>query len=167
MQSRPIAESDFPAVLQLNAESVRFLSPLDGAGLERLHRQSPLHRVLESEGRVLAFLIALQQGADYGSPNYRWFAARHDRFLYVDRVVVSAAFQGQGAGARLYRELFEHALRHDFPLVCCEFDLEPPNPGSAAFHSRFGFAEVARQTVGTGAKLVSLQIALPPFARGD
>jgi predicted GNAT superfamily acetyltransferase len=166
MKTRPIARSDFPEVLRLNAESVHFLSPLDGGGLANLQQQSPFHRVLESEGQVVAFLIALEQGADYGSPNYRWFAARYEYFLYVDRVVVSSSFQGRGAGALLYRQLFEYAAEHDMPMVCCEFDVAPPNPGSAAFHARFGFAEVARQTIANGAKVVSLQIAHAPFSHG-
>ena len=166
MKTRPIDTSDFTEVLRLNAESVHYLSPLDGAGLAGLQRQSPLHLVLESEGQVVAFIIALEQGADYGSPNYRWFAERYARFLYVDRVVVSSGFQGRGAGALLYRELFEYAAESDYPIVCCEFDVQPPNPGSAAFHARFGFSEVARQTIANGAKVVSLQIASAPFRPG-
>ena len=34
------------------------------------------------------FAIVLREGADYGSPNYRWFSDRHERFTYLDRMVV-------------------------------------------------------------------------------
>jgi len=36
-----------------------------------------------------ALLISFDQAADYDSPNFLWFRARFDRFVDVDRVVVS------------------------------------------------------------------------------
>src|SRR5579862_5914074 len=36
-----------------------------------------------------AFLIALAERAPADAPNYRWFAARFERFVYIDRVVVA------------------------------------------------------------------------------
>ena len=164
MKSRPISAADVAEVLNLNHESVHYLSPLSHDGLENLLDQAPLHRLLESDGHVLAFIIVLQQDADYGSVNYRWFAQRYPRFLYVDRVVVSRRRQAQGAGSVLYREVFDFARKHGFPCVACEYDVQPPNPGSARFHARFGFAEVGRQPVANGSKTVSLQMALAPFA---
>ena len=163
MQTRPISDADFAAVLDLNHESVHYLSPLSRDGLEQLLEQAPLHRVLESDGQVLAFIIVLQQGARYGSVNYQWFAQRYPSFLYVDRVVVSRTRQARGAGSVLYREVFSFARQHAFPCVACEYDVQPPNPGSARFHARFGFAEVGRQAVANGCKTVSLQLARAPF----
>ena len=57
----------------------------------------------------------------------------------------------------LYRELFAFAQRNSVPPITCEYDVEPPNPGSARFHARFGFKEVGRQVVAGGRKVVSLQ----------
>lgn len=122
-----------------------------------LDGQAALHRVVEDEGFVTAFLLALREGAAYDSVNYRWFAERYPRFLYVDRVVVSKQRKSRGAGALLYRELFSFAVDQGLPLVACEVDLEPPNPDSLRFHARFGFTEVGQQLVAGGAKRVSLQ----------
>ncbi len=155
---RPARPNDFPEILALNAESVHFLSPLDADGLARLDAQAVLHRVVELDGKVAAFLLVLREGSDYASPNYRWFAGHFDTFLYVDRVVVSTAYQGRGLGARLYDDLFAFARSHGFARITCEFDLLPPNPGSAKFHARYGFREVATQWLG-GGKQVSLQVA--------
>ena len=116
-------------------------------------------RVVDLEGAVAAFMIVFREGASYDSPNYRYFAAREDRFLYVDRIVVAAAHQGEGWGSALYRELFQHARERGVPRVTCEVDIVPPNEGSHRFHARYGFREIGRQWVADGHKQVSLQEA--------
>jgi hypothetical protein len=160
MKTRPMTPADFTAALALNEESVQYLSPLSFSRLEDLHRQSAFSRVVEVEGHVIAFILALRPGADYDSVNYQWFAQRYAAFLYIDRVVVSRDAHGNGAGSILYRQLFEHASRHRIPVVACEFDIEPPNAASERFHAKFGFAEVGRQSVASGGKTVSLQTAV-------
>lgn len=154
---RGAVPGDFPAILELNAESVHFLSPLDPVRLAHLHNEAAYHRVIEGEGRVVAFLLAFAEGADYDSPNYRWFADHYERFLYIDRVVVDARERGRGHGAALYDDLFRFAAEQNFPRVTCEFDVEPPNPVSLAFHERYGFVEVGSQWLGGGSKRVSLR----------
>ncbi|MHB1273955.1 MAG: GNAT family N-acetyltransferase [Rhodanobacter sp.] len=98
---RDATPADFAAILDLNEAFVAVLSPLDGERLARLHAQAALHRVIEQGGRVEAFLLALREGADYDSANYRWFAQRYARFLYVDRIVVAGSMQARGAVAHL------------------------------------------------------------------
>lgn len=156
---RDALERDFPALLALNEESVAVLSPLDLDGLRRLHAQAARHRVVEIDGEIAAFLLVLREGADYASPNYRWFAANYDRFLYVDRVVVSLAQQGRGLGRQLYDDLFDWARREGVERIALEFDVEPPNEASRRFHAGYGFREVGSQRVANGKKRVSLQIA--------
>jgi hypothetical protein len=159
MHLRPVSPADFPALLALNAESVRFLSPLDASRLAHLHAQCSWQRVLEDADGIAAFLLAFAPGADYDSPNYRWFAARGGAFIYIDRVVVAPRARGLGAGRALYAALFEHARAAGVAELTCEYDLDPPNPVSAAFHARFGFREVGRQMA--NGKQVSMQAASP------
>lgn len=158
MRIRPATTADFDAILALNQESVAVLSPLSRERLAQLQGEAAVRRVVEADGAVVAFLLAFREGAAYDSPNYRWFASRYERFLYVDRVVVASAARGRGAGALLYRDVFEFAATHSVGLVTCEYDVEPPNPASERFHARFGFREVGRQQL-DGGKLVSLQAA--------
>ena len=157
MNIRLAEHKDASEVLRLNEESVQFLSPMNAERLALLQSQSAYYRVLESEGRVAAFLLAFREGAAYDSPNYRWFAARYPQFLYIDRVVVSSSLQGRGAGRLLYEDLFQFARASGVNLVTCEFDLDPPNPVSMRFHEQHGFVEVGTQTYGAANKLVSLR----------
>jgi hypothetical protein len=146
-------------ILRLNAESEAFLSPLDGPALQRLAAQAAYLRVSEVGREVAAFLLALAPGADYASENYCWFNRRYAHFLYIDRVVVAKRHQGEGLGNAMYDDVFAFARGRHLPRVVCEFDVEPPNPVSAAFHARFGFREVGTQWVRGGVKRVSLQEA--------
>ena len=156
---RDAGRDDFAAVLRLNAEWVRFTSPLDEASLARLHAMSGArHRVAERDGRVVAFLLALREGTGYDSPNYIWFAERGgEPFLYVDRVIVDSAAQGAGIARALYDDLFAFARESGVGLVVCELDVEPPNEASRRFHDALGFVEVGQQLVAGGKKRVSLR----------
>jgi predicted GNAT superfamily acetyltransferase len=127
--------------------------------LAHLHARAAYAKVAPIDGTVAAFLLAFREGAEYASPNYRWFAQRHPQFLYIDRVVVGNAHQSRGLGALLYRDLFAFGRELGVASVSCEFDVEPPNETSRRFHERFGFREVGRQWVGGGKKQVSLQQA--------
>ena len=157
---RPLTAADYEAVLRLNEESVHFLSPMSVQRLTHLHGQAAVHVVAAAaSGEVMAFLLAFREGADYDSPNYQWFAGRYERFLYVDRVVVSSHSRAGGLGTGLYQHVFAQATEQGVPFVTCEFDVQPPNPASERFHAKFGFIEVGRQSAASGTKLVSLQAA--------
>ena len=147
------ASIDEAAALALNAASEVETSPLDAAGLRQLCDQA-FHVGLVDRGRA-AFLIAFDQDAAYSSPNFLWFRDRYPRFVYVDRVIVSAAARGQGLAQRLYGELFTRATGAGHTLVTCEVNLEPPNPASWAFHAAQGFTEVGRGTGAGALKVVS------------
>jgi hypothetical protein len=158
LKLRDAAPADFAAMLALNQAFVSVLSPLDHGGLARLHAQAAMSRVMECDGEVLAFLLALREGADYDSANYRWFGQTYARFLYVDRIVVAAEAQSAGIGVRLYRDVHATAVRQRVPDITCEYDIDPPNPASARFHAALGFREVCRQRLGTDGKMVSRQL---------
>lgn len=158
-QIRPATLLDYKQILKLNEESVHFLSPLSKEKLAHLHQESEILKVIEIDGFVEAFVLALREGKDYDSVNYIWFEKNYDKFLYIDRVVVSVKKQNSGLGKLLYEEVFKHAESIDTPVVTAEIDIEPPNPVSLRFHEKFGFKEVGKQSVAGGKKIVSLQAA--------
>lgn len=156
---RDATPADHPAILALNLESEALMSPLDAARLAALDRESAYHRVACDGERIVAFLLAFSEGAAYDSPNYRWFAERYARFVYVDRIAVAASHRGRRLGRLLYDDLFGFARERGFAQVTCEFYIAPFNEASSRFHARYGFAEVGTQWVADGAKQVSLQVA--------
>jgi predicted GNAT superfamily acetyltransferase len=91
-----------------------------------------------------AFLIALSDRAPKIAPNYHWFASRFDRFVYIDRVVVAERARKRGLGKLLYGDLLAAARGAGHGRVCCEVNIDPPNPASDAFHEALGFREIGR-----------------------
>lgn len=155
---RDATEADSAAILALNLEFEYYMSPMDERRLSALRSMATYLRVVDEDGAVSAFLLAFREGAAYDSPNYRWFSERYDRFLYVDRIAVSAERHGRALGSALYNDLFAFARETGVSRVTCEFYTSPPNEVSRAFHARFGFREVGTQHV-YGEKIVSLQVA--------
>ena len=154
---RKAENKDLKKILELNEESVHFLSPLTMEKLEHLVSQSELLEVVDVDGEVEAFVLTVIEGKDYDSVNYLWFASHYKRFLYIDRVVVSVKMHGKGLGGMLYKSVFDYAKQKGIPFVTAEIDINPPNPGSLSFHEKYGFKEVGKQTVADGKKVVSLQ----------
>ena len=158
MLIRDANAGDFERILQLNEESVEFLSPLTSARLEKLHAEAGYHRVVVSDFEIVGFLMAFRENANYDSSNYQWFVKRFGQFLYIDRVVVSKHCQGQGVGNKLYDDVFAFARSNRVTKITCEFDIDPPNHASRRFHERYGFSEVGTRSYGDITKYVSLQM---------
>lgn len=151
MEIRPFDPAQASRVQALNNEHAEELSLLDADRLAELVCQAFLARRI---GDVEAFLLAFDQDADYGSPNFLWFRARYPRFVYVDRIVVARSARGRGHARRLYDDLFRHALDAGHERVVCEVNREPPNPASDALHAALGFSEVGVAAIHGGAKTV-------------
>lgn len=170
----PIASAHLPGVLALNRAHERETSPLDAAALDALLRQAFLAQAVLAQAylaqaylaqavladsavageAVAAFLIALDQDADYASPNFLWFRRRFARFVYVDRVVVAPDWRGRGLARGLYAGLLARAAAAGHARLACEINSDPPNPASDAFHAGLGFREVGRAVIHAGAKEV-------------
>lgn len=127
------------ALLALNNAHAQELSWLEPDKLSAMVREAFLARRV---GLDDALLIAFDQDAAYDSPNFLWFRARCDRFVYVDRIVVASKARGRGLAKALYLELFEAARAAGHLRVVCEVNSHPPNPASDAFHAALGFVEV-------------------------
>lgn len=160
MRLESLTAADLPEVLALNEENVPDVGTLTSASLALVVRQSTLARVLRDEEGVAGFVVAMDPLSDYASLNYRWFCARLERFLYVDRIAVAARCRGQGLGRRLYADVFAEARARDLERVTCEVNLAPPNPGSLAFHGRLGFDRMGELQHVPGEKEVAMLVAM-------
>lgn len=142
---RDYRPEDADAVLALNADNVPEVGPLDSGKLALFSREAAWLPVVLDGAEIVGFAVLLTEGARYESPNYLWFASRHARFFYVDRIAIGEGARGKGLGQRLYRAAVERARAGDRPVFCAEVNTIPPNAASMRFHERFGFREVARE----------------------
>jgi predicted GNAT superfamily acetyltransferase len=153
MKLREITRADWPTLLELNLASVRELSELDEHRLELLLSWAQRGLAVESEQAIVAFALAIAPGTPYDSDNYRWLGARFERFLYLDRIVVSGAMRRRGIGGRLYDAM--EATATGFGRMVCEVNVRPANEASLAFHISRGYVEVGRLEH-AGGKIVAL-----------
>ncbi len=154
---RDARPDELPLLYELNQAHLPHLGALTPGELTCLFEQAAYCRVVEVEEGIAGFLIALEPGADYGSPNFLWFRERYETFVYIDRIAVAAAARRRGIASLLYGDLEAFARRRNIPLMTCEYNLVPENTESRIFHRCYGFSEAGRQQTEEGRKLVSLQ----------
>jgi hypothetical protein len=159
---RSLVPADLPLTLAINNFAVPAVNELNASEFEALVKNS--HSAIgavpdKAPHLAMGFAILFVAGAEYESENYRWFSQRSSDFLYVDRIVVADGYRGEGLGQVLYDSIFAEARRLELTEVLCEVNLEPPNPGSLAFHDRLGFVEVGQQSTKGDSVVVSLLAA--------
>jgi len=152
-------EADFVHIVELNETEVRYTSAMDLARLHLLDQLAAYHKVATIDGQIAAFMFAMRDGTNYINPNFSWFAARLNNFIYIDRIVVDAAFSGRKIGSAMYQDLFDFARNQNIKNIVCEYNVEPPNLASQSFHAKWGFKEMGSHWLGGGTKRVSLQAA--------
>ena len=87
--------------------------------------------------------MTMAPDSDYDSPNHRWFRERYgESFYYLDRIALAPAVRRRGVAGRVYDEL--EPVASTYGRMALEVNLVPPNPGSLAFHTARGYAEVGR-----------------------
>ncbi|MGI9265527.1 MAG: GNAT family N-acetyltransferase [Gammaproteobacteria bacterium] len=149
--------ADVDQIVALNAESVAMTSPMDASRFDYLFGISSLMTVVEQNDRVVAFLIAMTDDTEHDSGNFHWFAERLNRFIYVDRVVVSSECRGSGIGSALYDHIQLWAEETCLQSIVAEMNLDPPNVGSLNFHKKRGFVQTGTRVL-EDAKIVSMQV---------
>ena len=160
---RPYRDADLPTLVDVNDEAYPAVPITPAAELAELIAMSTVNVVVEADGLPAGFVLGMPPGIDYASENYVFFSARARElgrdFVYVDRIVLAPALRSRGLGPQLYAAVFDEARRVGAAEVLCEVNVEPPNPGSLAFHTRLGFVEVGRQQTHGGENVVALLAA--------
>jgi predicted GNAT superfamily acetyltransferase len=154
MRLRPIELGDYDQVLALNLAAEGHVSPLDREALAWFAEHAHKVVVVDDGGVAAAFAVTLLPGSTYQSPNYGWFAERYGDFLYLDRIAVGEGWRRRGLGSLIYDEMERDAIAHS--RLCCEVDLDPPNPPSLAFHASRGYHEVGQLRNAKGKLLTML-----------
>ena len=143
---RNIENADLQRVLEINNANTPGVSELTFAELESdLNNSLHALAIVNEQGEVCAFCITFDPGAPDAGANHRWFSERYESFVYLDRIAIDSNHQNHGLGAKLYQAVEQKMLQSaEHSMLCCEVNLEPPNPGSLRFHKRIGFTEVGQ-----------------------
>ena len=155
---RNIEIADLARVLEINNANTPGVSELTMSELET-DITNCLHALaIDNEhGEVCAFCITFAPDAPDAGANHRWFAERYKSFVYLDRIAIDSKNKNRGLGALLYQTVEQRMLDSaEHSLLCCEVNLEPPNPGSLRFHQRIGFTEVGQRGDGNAYRVVLL-----------
>ena len=161
-RTRDAEARDHAAVLALNNGATPHVNALSAEPFGWLVDHAEWFRVWEDAAGIGGFALVLRSGLDYWSENYKWFAARHASFLYLDRIVVAERARGRGVGRALYDDLAAFAAGR-WPRITIEVNLRPPNPGSVAFHERIGFQRVGvREEPEHDYAVLMMERAVPP-----
>ena len=157
LKIRDLKESDYSQILKLNNDNLPAVSELTNHDLKKLHDQALAVWVIEDslQGSLAGFCIILPPGIDYSSDNYKWITERYDEFEYLDRVVISKEFRGQGFGRALYDYWFTKSSSESLLL---EVNTKPINKGSITFHEKVGFCAIGEQEILGGEKRVQYMI---------
>jgi predicted GNAT superfamily acetyltransferase len=151
---------DAPAILAINAASQPHVARLDAAELARLLALASVFLVVESPD-VIAYLIAMRSTDDYDGEEFTHFkAGAAEPFLYIDQIAIAPPSRGRGLGRALYAHAKEWCREHDIVTLCCEVNLEPPNPDSLIFHERIGFRRSGEMHTRDGRRVVLLTHAV-------
>jgi predicted GNAT superfamily acetyltransferase len=161
--TRPADVADLAAIRAINAAGqpgVVAFAPEELAGLA-----SGTIRcwVAQRSGNVSGYLIAYRQDEICEGDEFAWFQRAYPSFLYVDQIAVAPDRHRAGVGSALYGAASAYAVEHGLPMLTCEVNLDPPNPGSLAFHARLRFKRVGtlRTDDGRTVALLRLRLRLP------
>ncbi len=136
---RDLGPGDLGWVHALNQTHATELSSQTPAAFRALIARARYARAIEDEG---AFLLAFDRRPAPFSPNFDWFQARFERFLYIDRIAVDARHRRKGLAQALYGDLAAFARDAGFQMLAAEVNSDPPNPASDALHAALGFTVV-------------------------
>jgi predicted GNAT superfamily acetyltransferase len=143
-QLRNATADDLESIWEINESNTPAVGSILPDQLSFLYKQS-FQCFVVADHQVRAFCITFKPASPYTSPNYLWFSNRFKHFVYLDRIAVAKGFQNMGLGSLLYSEVEREMKTERFSsLLCCEVNVEPPNPGSLRFHLRAGFRELER-----------------------
>lgn len=138
---RKLVRSDRSEVLRINAGSLPGVAPLDENEFDRLLKLPNLHLIREDADKtIVGYALAFPSDAPYDGEEFQAFhKSLPGPYIYIDQVAVAPNMRRRGVASSLYLALEIEARRRSMSALCCEVNLDPPNPASMAFHLGRGF----------------------------
>ena len=135
-------EAQLQIIYDLNQANTPEVGSLESMQhLKQLIDFSAYNLLVLKEDEIVGFIICMRESSAYGSENYKFFAKRLKKFLYVDRVAIDERHRRAGLGQAIYEDIFSQASNESLP-VALEVNTQPVNQPSLNFHEKMGFDQV-------------------------
>ena len=158
------ALQDANLLLDINNAAVPDVGRMDASKAAWLVKHGVMPGLVLLDDQPAGVVVVLSDQSAYDSDYYRWFTARYQNFLYVDRIVVAASARGQGIASALYAEIDRIAQERKLAIVADVYS-DPPNVPSLAFHRAMGFQEVGSQAFPAINKVCAKLMKYPEYAQ--
>ena len=135
-------EAQLQSIYDLNQANTPEVGSLDSMNhLKKLIKLSAYNLLVLSNDEIAGFIICMREDSTYGSENYKFFAQRLKKFLYVDRVAIDERYRRAGLGQAIYEDIFTQASNDNLPIAL-EVNTQPVNRPSLNFHEKMGFDRI-------------------------
>jgi uncharacterized protein len=137
---RKTRAEDCDLILAINRDSSPHVASLDLEELQRLVELADVSWVASRETQVVGYVLAMSNASRYDGEEFKYFLAKLDKpFLYVDQIAIAAHARRANVASRIYRVLTRWGRQRNIGRLCCEVNIQPPNPASLRFHEEAGF----------------------------
>jgi predicted GNAT superfamily acetyltransferase len=167
---RPAVVDDLATILAINAAGqpgVVAFAPEEIAGLASGAIRCWVAETSGNVATVAGYLIAYQQDETCEGDEFAWFRSTYPSFLYVDQIAIAPDRHRAGVGSALYAAAAAYAVEQQLTMLTCEVNLDPPNPGSLAFHMRLGFQRVGTLRTHDGRAVALLRLSASVSLHGS
>ena len=135
-------EARLQSIYDLNQANTPEVGSLESMyHLKQLIEFSSYNLLVLCNDEIVGFIICMREGSVYGSENYKFFAQKLKKFLYVDRVAIDERHRRAGLGKAIYEDIFTHASNDNLPIAL-EVNTQPVNQPSLDFHEKMGFDRI-------------------------
>ncbi len=130
-------------LLEINNAAVPDLNEITLLKAEWMMEHCVVPNQVMLDGKVAGAIVVLSDHCGFDSDYYRWFTARYENFLYIDRVIVVAWARGRGVAKSIYAEV-ERVANEKQQAIVADVYAQPPNMPSLQLHRSMGFEEIAQ-----------------------
>ena len=113
-----ISDLHLESIFNLNQENTPEVGSLESMNhLKKLIELSAYNLLVLDDDEIVGFIICIREDSAYRSENYKFFAQRLKKFLYVDRVAIDERHRRAGLGQAIYEDIFAKASEDNLPIA--------------------------------------------------
>jgi predicted GNAT superfamily acetyltransferase len=138
----PFNNKDILSIYSINQANTPEVGSLESTEkLRELLNMSTLVLAAKICNEIIGFVVCLEAGSAYTSPNYKFISQQAEKFVYIDRIAIKNQHRRSGVGKSLYEIIFNYSEKFELPIYC-EVNTKPKNQPSLDFHKKIGFFKI-------------------------